>query len=82
MVQRKVVVRVAPSYPELASKGNIHGTVKLIVLIASDGRVKTTKIVGGNPVLVKAAVEAVEKWRFEAGPEPTKEQIEVNFDPH
>jgi len=82
MAQRKVVVRVAPSYPELASKGNIHGTVKLIVLIASDGRVKTTEIVGGNPVLVKAAVDAVRKWKFEAGSQPTKEQIEVKFDSH
>jgi len=74
MAQRKVVVPVAPSYPELASTGNIHGTVRLIVSIASDGRVTTIEIVGGNPVLVKAAVEAVKKWKFEASSQLTKEQ--------
>jgi TonB family protein len=82
MVHRKVVVRVAPSYPELALRTNIHGAVKLIVLIGSDGRVKTTEIVGGNPVLAQAAVDAVHKWKFEACPQPTKEVIELKFEPH
>jgi len=82
MAHRKVVVRVAPSYPELALRTNIHGAVKLIVLIGSDGRVKTTQIAGGNPVLAQAAVDAVHKWKFEAGPQPTKEVIELKFEPH
>jgi len=82
MAHRKVVVRVAPSYPELALRTNIHGAVKLIVLIGSDGRVKTTEIAGGNPVLAQAAVDAVHKWKFEAGPQPTKEVIELKFEPH
>jgi len=82
MAHRKVVVRVAPSYPELALRTNIHGAVKLIVLIGSDGRVKTTQIAGGNPVLAQAAVDAVHKWKFEASPQPTKEVIELKFEPH
>jgi TonB family protein len=82
MAQRKIVMRVAPSYPDLAVRSNIHGAVKLIVLIGSDGKVKTTEILGGNPVLAQAAKDAVYKWKFEAGPQPTKEVIEVKFDPH
>jgi TonB family protein len=82
MAPRKVVVRVAPSYPELALRTNIRGVVKLIVLIGSDGRVKTSEVVGGNPVLAQAAVDAVHKWKFEAGPRATKEIIELKFDPH
>jgi len=82
MVHRKVVVQVAPSYPELALRTNIHGAVKLVVLVSSDGRVKRTEIVGGNPVLAQAAVDAVQKWKFEARPQPTKEIIEVQFEPH
>jgi TonB family protein len=79
---RKVVVQVAPSYPELALRTNLHGAVRLIVLVGSDGRVKTTEIVGGNPVLAQAAVDAVHKWKFEAGPQPTKEIIELKFESH
>ena len=82
MAHRKVVVQVAPSYPELALRTNIHGAVKLIVLVGSDGKVKTTEIVGGNPVLAQSAVDAVHKWKFEAGPQPTKELIELKFEPH
>ena len=82
MAHRKVVVQVAPIYPELALQTNIHGAVKLIALIGSDGKVKTTTIVGGNPVLVQAAVEAVHKWKFQAGLEPTKEVIELKFESH
>jgi len=56
VVHRKVVVQVAPTYPELALRTNIHGAVKLVVLVSSNGKVKTTEIVGGNPVLAQAAV--------------------------
>lgn len=80
IAQRKVLLRVAPRYPELALRTNIHGAVKLIVVIGSDGRVKKTEIVGGNPVLAQAAVDAVYQWKFEAGPQPTKEVIELKFD--
>jgi len=82
MAHRKVVVQVAPSYPELAVRTNIHGVVKLIVLVGADGKVKTTEIVGGNPVLVQAAAAAVHKWKYEASPQPTKELIELKFEPH
>jgi len=82
IAHREVVVQVAPTYPELALRTNLHGAVRLIVLVGSDGRVKTTEIVGGNPVLAQAAVDAVHKWKFEAGPQPTKEMIEVKFEPH
>jgi TonB family protein len=82
VAHRKVVVQVAPNYPELALRTNIHGAVKLVVLVSSDGRVKRTEVVGGNPVLAEAAADAVHKWKFETGPQPTKEIIEVKFEPH
>jgi hypothetical protein len=31
-----------------------------------NGTVKETKVIGGYPILVNAAVDAVKKWRFEA----------------
>jgi TonB family protein len=77
---RKVLSKVTPTYPDLARKTNIHGTVKLGVVIAPDGRVESTRVIGGNPVLIQAAVDAVRKWKYDAGPQRTNEVVELRFD--
>jgi TonB family protein len=79
-VERKVLSKVAPTYPNLARKTNIHGAVKLGVVIGPDGRVESTKVIGGNPVLIQAALDAVRKWKYEAGPQRTSEVVELKFD--
>jgi protein TonB len=81
-VTRKVVSRVAPVYPALARKLNLHGLVKLEVVIATDGSVKSAEVTGGNPVLAQAAVDAVRKWRYEVTPEQTHGLVELTFDSH
>ena len=73
-----MVSRVAPVYPALARKLNLHGLVKLEVIIAADGSVKSAEVTGGNPVLAQAAVDAVRKWRYEATPEQTHGLVELN----
>jgi protein TonB len=78
---RKIVSQIAPEYPELAKKMQIHGTVRLEALVAPNGKVKLTQVVGGSPVLVKAAVYAVEKWKWAPAPQETKEFIELTFHP-
>lgn len=52
---RKVKSKVAPVYPDIARRMNITGTVRLVVVVSSKGTVKTTKLVGGHPILVSAA---------------------------
>src|SRR5215475_7386990 len=47
--QRKVKQRVDPLYPELARRMHISGTVKIQVIIAKDGTVRSTKVIGGPP---------------------------------
>jgi TonB family protein len=79
--KRKIVSQVVPTYPELASKMRITGTVKVEALVATNGKVKATQVVGGSPVLVKAAVEAIEKWKWDPATQETKELIELNFHP-
>jgi outer membrane biosynthesis protein TonB len=37
--------------------------------------------VGGHPVLANAALDAVRKWRFEAGAEESTGIVEFHFDP-
>lgn len=76
---RKVRTKTAPEYPPLARQLNVTGKVKLEVTISADGRVTSTRTVGGSPLLVPPATEAVKKWRYEPGPKETTEIVEFNF---
>ena len=44
-----------PTIPELAKKLNLTGTVRIEVIIAPDGTVKRSRVLGGHPVLAQAA---------------------------
>jgi len=77
---RNIERRVAPIYPDLAKRANIHGVVKLRATVAPDGSVKLIESVGGNPLLIKAAQEAVTKWRYAPALHETREAIELRFD--
>lgn len=78
---RKIKSKVNPEYPEIARKMALTGTVKLQIVVAPNGTVKDTKVIGGHPILVNAAVDAVKKWRFESAPEETIKMVEFKFDP-
>jgi protein TonB len=78
--KRKVRVRVTPDYPPLAKQLNVTGKVKLEATVAADGHVVSTKVVGGSPLLVNAALDALKKWRFEPGAKETTEIVEFEFD--
>jgi TonB family protein len=80
-VSRKVKSKVAPVYPELAKKMAISGTVKVAVVVGANGSVKSTKVLGGHPLLIDAAVDAVRKWKFEPGPDDSSGVIEFKFQP-
>jgi len=77
--KRKVKTRVLPENPELAKRMNVTGHVKIEVTISMDGKVTATKVIGGNPVLVSASIDALKKWRFEAAAKQTSEIIEFEF---
>jgi TonB family protein len=77
--KRKIKSRTNPSMPELARRMNISGKVKIEVVIAPDGHVKSSRPIGGHPILVQTCVESVKDWRFEAGPEETTQIIEFDF---
>lgn len=59
----------------------LTGSVRLQVVIAANGTVKETKVIGGHPILVNAAVDAVKKWKFEAASSESVETREFKFDP-
>jgi TonB family protein len=78
---RRAINRVTPVYPALARRMHAGGVVKLEVVIRANGSVKSTKVLGGSPVLIQAATDAIRKWRFEAAPEDSTEVIELTFEP-
>ena len=75
---RKVKTKVSPQYPELARKMNITGAVRLELLVSANGQVKAVKTLGGHPLLIDAAQNAVKQWRYEPGQEGT-EVVEIRF---
>jgi TonB family protein len=79
-VVRRAKSKVQPAYPELARKMNITGTVKVQVVVAPNGSVKDAKVMGGHPLLVNAALEAVKKWRFEPAAMESSGVIDFKFE--
>jgi len=77
--KRKVKSKVAPTYPELAKRMNVTGKVKIEVIIAPDGRVKSTRAVGGHPLLVQSCQDAVKEWKFLPAPEESTQIVEFDF---
>lgn len=80
-LNRKIKVRVPPVYPEIARRMNITGAVKVSVVVSPTGTVKSTKVIGGHPILVSAAVDAVKKWRFETASSESTGVVEIKFAP-
>jgi TonB family protein len=76
---RKVTARTAPSYPELARRMHLTGKVKLEVVVTAAGSVSSAKLVGGNPVFERSAIDAVKQWKFEAAPKETKSLVVLEF---
>jgi TonB family protein len=78
-IKRKAKAKVEPRYPPLARQMKLSGKVKIEVTVSPDGRVKDTRIIGGSPVLVNAALDAIRMWRYESAPKETVETIEIEF---
>ena len=77
--KRQVKHLVTPNVSDLAKRLNLSGTVRIEVLIAPDGTVKRTRVIGGNPVLAMDAEQAAQKSTFMPGPAETTEVIEFRF---
>jgi TonB family protein len=80
-VERKVVQQTLPRYPEIARKMNLAGTLKVVAVVAPDGKVKAVQPVGGSPVLLMSAQDAVSQWKFAPTGSESREVIELHFNP-
>jgi TonB family protein len=80
-VTRKVVHKTDPVYPEVAKRMSLSGTVKVIAVVAPDGSVKKVEPLGGSPLLVQAAADAISKWKYAPASAESRESVELHFNP-
>lgn len=78
---RKVIHQTAPTYPEMAKRLQLAGTVRVVATVAPDGTVKKVEPMGGNPVLIEASRQAVINWKYAPASSETKETVELHFNP-
>jgi protein TonB len=80
----RVMRSVRPVYPKRAQRKRVHGVVVLQVVVNKDGKVDSMQVINGNPLLARAAMDAVRQRRYkpyfrvgEAAPFET--QVTVDF---
>ena len=76
---RKVITKVAPIYPPLAQTARMSGAVKLIAVVTPEGSVKSVRTLGGSPMFVPAAEQAVRQWKYEVAKKETNEPVALSF---
>jgi periplasmic protein TonB len=82
--QGMVIKKVQPDFPAQARQLRIEGAVQLLATVGKDGNVSDLKVLGGHPVLARAATDAVKKWKYKpyllnGQPIEFETQITVNF---
>lgn len=79
--ERKIISTPTPIYPQLAKRLNLTGVVKIKAVISADGQVKEAQVVGGHPLLVDAALDALKRWRYAPAKTETTVVLEFRFKP-
>src|ERR1700682_497064 len=73
--KRKVVRTSEPDYPIIVKNAHIGGSVRLSATVLANGDVAKVDILGGNPIFVASAINAVRKWKYAPAASPTKEEV-------
>jgi protein TonB len=58
------IVYKAPTYPPIAVSARVEGTVILEATIDAQGVVRNVTVLKSVPLLDRAAIEAVQQWRY------------------
>jgi protein TonB len=78
---RRVVRTSEPDYPTIVRNAHIGGSVRLNVTVLPNGDVAKVDTLGGNPIFVASAINAVRKWKYAPAASQTKEEVQINFTP-
>jgi len=84
VAQGLLVKSAAPVYPPQARQMHMQGAVELTASISKDGNITSIKVVHGETMLARAAVDAVKQWKYKpyllnGQPVEIQTQITVNF---
>jgi outer membrane biosynthesis protein TonB len=60
----KLTHMVEPVYPQIARTAHVEGTIEFHAVIAKDGTIEELKYVSGPMLLMRAAMLAVQQWRY------------------
>ena len=80
--ERKVITRVEPEYPDALKRLYIGWVVRVEVLVAPNGVVKSTKLLGGSPILGQSSMKALKQWRYAPAAAEEVLTVKFEFDPH
>jgi len=81
-VERKIVTRVEPEYPETLKRLYIGGVVRVEAVVAANGSVESTQLLGGSPILGQSAMKAIKQWKYAPSGNREKVIVQMEFDPH
>ncbi len=76
--------KVQPKYPPNALSMRVEGTVELLATISKTGAISSVKVLRGEPLLARAAEDAVKQWKYKPyllndEPVEIQTQITINF---
>ena len=82
--QGLILKRVQPTYPPTALRMRVEGAVQLMATISKTGDITAVKVLSGEPLLTRAATDAVKQWKYKpyllnGEPVEIQTQITVNF---
>ena len=84
MMEGNLILRVQPDYPTIARQARVQGQVVLRAMISREGTIENLQVLSGHPMLVRAAVNAVQQWRYRpyvlnGEPIEVETEVKVNF---
>ncbi len=78
---RKLVSNPVPRYPDLAKNLRLSGVVKVQIIIAPDGKITSSKVLGGHPLFVTSVEETLKNWKYAPAATETTAVLEFRFNP-
>jgi TonB family protein len=86
VMEKLVIHRVDPDYPEAARSEKLQGVIALDVVVGGDGSVLEMRPLNGPDVLAQAAMDALRWWRFkpylvDGQPAVVETTVAVEFKP-
>lgn len=84
VTQGLLIKKIAPTYPPTALQLRKQGSVELLATVSKTGGITQIKVLRGESILAKAAVDAVRQWKYRpfllnAEPVEIQTQITINF---